>query len=1250
MPTVNPESLESGLLSIRLHGSFHLFKNKSVLIPCDGATYVGGENGSGKTSLIALLPVFYGQSSDKVVSRNANKLSFLDYYLPTTQSMLVFEYRNAHGVQCVVMYRGEQNHMNYRFVSGNASSHLFSPEGVEKMQSGMSIRELLLWLRKSDTRMSRQIQTISDYRAVIQRSRPLLRKNNSDKEKLRTEAEFFGLGSAQNDLTHLEKMSTGMINKDRLMENLKEIIVESMVRNLHFNSKPELGNLRNILADVRVLNEFKRHLPGMQSCILEDKKRLDQEARVYLLNKAVHESLANARSKLSDSHREFEVLRTTFDAKEQAYNHTLSELHGRKLGAEAQVKHFEARLDSLNTQYDDYQSRGVDDQAKLFQSLPSLRAQLAQSEQVLQSLTQLTGKIDNVRSDALSALRNALDKQLDQIRQKIRHLEMALRKKQENHSSERQKLTVSQHQALSELKKSQSDAVQHLQIDAARLESASTSIGVSSDEMQQLAQLQQNLEQARARVSSAEKALRNVQDEIAKNQLQQDQQAVVYRRQLQEKDKSEQERQQLITLLHPKEGSWLALLKEQDPNWSQVLGKVISPELLFRTDLEPEKSNEVAPSLFGWHINVEQIDVPGFIKSEDAQRARILELDVWLQEQQQLLDKSQQASSTLQRQRQDLLSQNQQCIVTLEREQDDHRRAAAQYSQAESAIKKRLADKKSEFTLKINQVKHDLSRLFTHHAAALEQLQDLHRDAVMEKQLFWDDEIQSTTNEIDSLMAQEQQAKDAHKARCKSVEDAYKQSLEKDGVDPTKIKSARTQVEQERANIERIVDSETLVQEYLTFIRTEWLRRDPLQEELTEASHQVRVVAAEISDLTRAFQTEKTHTQERMRLCKSTQQDLESSIGVAEGVLRQVETQGLNGLCYDSTSNYANTSLRDLCGYLREHLSQVYHTRERVKKSVNTALSILQTASNASRLAQQYHNRVEQRHQNSVVDPLSDAEKFACVKDLESFITQDLPQMEDAILANFRVHGNALMVYQESVWQLALSVKQTNRHLKEILNAHQLIKSFKDISVHLSAKIEQEDGWQALKSFGSIWKDRLADAEPDLTDNVVLKAFEDALMSLDNIRVNNNDMSSMVDMRLSVIESGRLVDLRTTKDIKDVSSTGLSYLLLIVIFMALTRHLCRSEGVQIAWPLDELDNLSGENFGGIIDMLQQHGMYIVTATPDLNPSKKWAFKHKVYFDKGTVNWLTPSVVETKKYLSTMFEPAPDLELPQEVTP
>lgn len=1235
IPQNTSEPIESGLISIRLHGSFHMFRNKSVLIPCDGATYVGGENGSGKTSLIALIPVFYGQSPDKIVSRNANKLSFVDYYLPTAQSMVVFEYRNVRGVQCVVMYRGDQSQVLYRFVSGSASTHLFSAEGLQKMQDGQDVRTLMQWLRKMDIQMSRQLANFTDYRSIIQRSKSLLRRNVADRDKARVESEIFGLGDAQNDLTHLEKMSTGMINKDRLMESLKEIICDSMVRWLHIGTKPDLEQLRRILGDVRVLKDFKRHLPGMQDCILENKKRIEQEARVSLLAKASQDAMDKARAICNDIQQELAAFKATLESKELVHSASLSTLHEKKLNAEARVKHLENRLDQLNQQFEGYQDRSLDEQAKLYHSLPSLRAQLAQSEQVLLSLTLLTGKHEGVRSKALEDLRASLDKQGSQLQQKTKALETELRKKTELQHEEHSRLIHANHAAISALRSTHAEANQHINMTIASHETAAGLIGMSAEDMQKRATLQQALDASRQLVQTSEKSLRQLQDELNQNRQEQEQQAQEHRHLLHMKSQYEQERQSILTQLHPKEGSLLAILKAEDPTWGERIAKVISPGLLLRTDLDPIKLPHDELSIFGWQINVAHLDTPDFVKSEENHKERLLALDALLQDNEQLLEKSQRHASALQQQRQQLIARQQEITIELGRRQDDSRNAAAQLEQADRSIKQAMADKKSMVAQHIQAAKAERERLKSDQSNAIAELESQQREFLMEKRVFWNDELDSLKSEIAELALQESKARSAHATRCKSVEEAYQQSLEKDGVDPAKIKAARTQVDNEKRHINDILDSETQVQEYLLFLRTEWPLRDELQNQLGAAYDDARTVTADIAELTRRFQSEKTQIQDKLHQGKARLVELETCISQADSALRRVDTDGILYADNCVSIEYAELPLNTLAEYLRDNLSQAYHTRERVKKSVNIALVVLQTASNSSRLAQQYHNRVEYRHQNQVIDPLSDAEKFACVNDLEQFIVQDLPQMEDAILASFRVLGNALMTYQDNLGQLASGVKQTSRKLKEILNTNQQIGSFKEITVHLTAKIEHEDGWKPLQHFSALWKEKISEPDADLSEHAVLKSFEDAFMSLDNIRVNN-DLNSMIDMRLSVLEGNRLVDLRTTKDLKDVSSTGLSYLLLIVIFMSLSRHLCKSGAVRVAWPLDELDNLSGENFGSIINMLEQHGMYIVTATPDLNPSKTWAFRHKMYLDKGQVNLLTPSSTSSKHYLSKMF--------------
>lgn len=85
----------AGLQAIHLHNS--IFQGKRVSLNCDGHTNLTGGNGAGKTSILRLIPIFYGFEPNRLIDRAANKKNFTDFYLPNNQSMIVFEYTRARG-------------------------------------------------------------------------------------------------------------------------------------------------------------------------------------------------------------------------------------------------------------------------------------------------------------------------------------------------------------------------------------------------------------------------------------------------------------------------------------------------------------------------------------------------------------------------------------------------------------------------------------------------------------------------------------------------------------------------------------------------------------------------------------------------------------------------------------------------------------------------------------------------------------------------------------------------------------------------------------------------------------------------------------------------------------------------------------------------------------------------------------------------------------------------------------------------
>ena len=73
-----------------------IFTGAITEIPLDGNTLVTGTNAAGKTSIIQLMPLFYGQSPTKISNKTQGK-DFYRHYLPHSTSYVAFEYRHRDG-------------------------------------------------------------------------------------------------------------------------------------------------------------------------------------------------------------------------------------------------------------------------------------------------------------------------------------------------------------------------------------------------------------------------------------------------------------------------------------------------------------------------------------------------------------------------------------------------------------------------------------------------------------------------------------------------------------------------------------------------------------------------------------------------------------------------------------------------------------------------------------------------------------------------------------------------------------------------------------------------------------------------------------------------------------------------------------------------------------------------------------------------------------------------------------------------
>ena len=169
------------------------------------------------------MPVFYGEQPNRVVPKTRKK--FDEFYLPFSNSYLIYEYQREDGAVCqVVLTRKSDGGVDYRFVGAPYQSDFYLQHSSEGAK-GMSYSDWAAAMRaRPDVQVSPKISATSEYRSIIQNDAAALRGNNADSLKLRRLASSYSLVASGHKLRHIEKLVSAVHAKEGKMDTLKAML------------------------------------------------------------------------------------------------------------------------------------------------------------------------------------------------------------------------------------------------------------------------------------------------------------------------------------------------------------------------------------------------------------------------------------------------------------------------------------------------------------------------------------------------------------------------------------------------------------------------------------------------------------------------------------------------------------------------------------------------------------------------------------------------------------------------------------------------------------------------------------------------------------------------------------------------------------------------------------------------------------------------------------------------------------------
>lgn len=1189
-----------GLSNIILNDSF--IRGQRCELHCDGHTNLHGKNAAGKTSTLTLQPIFYGRRPDTLIQRSGGKRSFVDYYLPRLQSMIIFEYHRENGICCVVLYRHPTyNKHVYRFVAGDAESTIFSEANERAFAEKESAHSILSSLRSQKIHISTIIDSAARYEAILSNQ---IRKLDANEKQI---ARDFALPPHGSSMQHIAALTSVMQSKNSMLAELKNMFSDIIAKAHHLGEKPQiqqdqsanqLKNLRNLQAQEPILHHGVAQAKNLQES--------HHELAAYAI--LAEERREHSQQCKNDLIERLETAARQFTAAEAQTNAQIANLNRDKAETDGICEGKQNRLKSIRTEAKKFQEKQIDHKIRQYQSLDDKRAELRRVADRYQQLTAQQQDITGSHQAAINRIEQDSQKAIERINQERQQNSEDYQQQQHDIIEQQENLTDKHQHAHEQLNQSHRHAQEPLQ---KALEALKIAYDKWLPEEEQAYQhIEAQIQRARDQQARQQAALQQAQNTLAQAKQHREQQETYYHHAKTNHSQAEQTLDTLQTILSGN-NTLLAYLRKNERDWENI-AKLINPELLRATHLEPQWQDN-ANTFYGLALNLEKLKLPLEAQPDENIRARIErqisiinDTEKQLKKAEAILKKAQAAEqaaeTTLHLTKQQYQTSEQQ----LQNLDGDKTQLLATQKTARATRNSENQQQQNELTQQLETLKNQQKQ----ESETLKQQQHNERQQLRTAQ------AQAKNHhdvQLAALQQREQEIQTKKQQEIAAQNTIYHTQLQEQGIDPRTIEQAKQQHDTLEHDIKTIEAYRAIIKDYKYFQENEYKKIPQLEDDIAELTQhsqqlttQIRTLETEWQNRKAAYEKEKAQRNAEREKHQRRENELISRIQQSHAILQELEPR--DKVPTDSDNLFLPDD-HDRFIQRIDTLFEQCETQENALRSAYTAANnILQNAA-GSQLGQAWQDRL-----SSLSIPPHKRSYFpAVMKILDQMLREDIPQAYAAALHAFNIHRGNINTYHTSLNEFSKNVQNYANRLTKELNTEHQFNAISDIQISLSAKIGEDDILNTLQHFLNAYKSAPPQGN-ELPSEALIDSYQQALDTLATSQIDHNNPASLIHMAIKAKENGREVIIRRDADLENASSTGVSMLIIIVLFSGVTRYLCPHPDIAIHWPLDEIGRLDLENLKKLFTLMNKQNLRLFCAQPDINREIAPAFQHRYLID------------------------------------
>ena len=1168
-----------------------LSNGRIVEMALAGGAVLTGRNGRGKTSLLQLLLLFYGESPNRIVTTAAGRKNFAGYYLPRVTSYLAYEYQRYDGHKRLVVAYADPNgdQVRFRFIRNGFDRQQFIDNEGNLVQSSDFARHL----RLLGYTCSEQITSLTEYRAIIQAGSSGTRDRERQKQ-IRNLIADYAFTHSNRPLIQIEKIVSGMFRRKTNFEDLQSMVVASIT---------EQDTNLSLSGDRTKIETWPKHYHAYQSVmalapLMEDANTTHQH--LLATEQALGEVYSQYRSlclhletSIQHLNEQYTQEQTTLEQEHAQYLQRRHHLQDLQRAACLEAESNEQRAAALLHEQNEYNRQQVAQKATHATREPELRREQQELRQRKVALTSKQGEI--------TAHYQQLTKELtDQRNQSIQEIQAQQANQHTNCTADLQLLEQQYIQA--EQQHQQIAEADRIPLQKA-IDQANTAYGVCQHAArypQPNPATEHHLQTKREQFDQRQQARNACDDEYKRTDNAYRKAKAAYEAQEQKVQhaqhtlkQAEQALQDIQHFHQPEPGTLLHFLRAQHADWTHDIAKVIRQDLFNRKDLEPELL-EFHPSCYGLAVQLSKLEPHPLANPQDAQQG-IAEAQQHLQTcQNQLqialalldkLEKERQTADHSRTQQHQQLLQADHLLRQVKEEVDEAKRQLENSrQQAKVEVEQKLQQAKDYVRLKQQQ----LHQFETERKSAELQRQQVYRAKCQQRQQQRDKALHAAQIRQDSL-------EQTYKTKLQEYEKESLAALQAQGVDVKQLQTLDSQLQNIKVSLDDIARHADLVNRWKYWIKREWPQHTLYCQNATQQRAAERNHSEDLKTLEQQWHQHKQVLDTTLLNLRKQKDTLQHHYHTAQRQLETLQAYSDKPIpAYDASWTIDTLTAR---------LNNLRNTEISLQRDLRNTITALQKGFN------RHPNTPPEQYLSNHLHELPPMPGREWLPLFQQWFNSNHIDTQRLLLIEARTIASSILDFHHKMEDFHRKVLQFNRELQANLTDSLMFDSISEVTVEIVSTIKELQYWPAICELAETNRHWVSNLEYQLPPaefaHTIIRLLEYWEIK-SGIRA---DFKHLLRIQGEVTENGNRRTFRRATDLEAVSSNGLSYLILVMIFVAFINRIRRHTPVNIVWALDELKDLDSGNVPALLKLLHHNDITLVSAFPDPDPETLELFRH-----------------------------------------